>query len=121
MSPFGDPVYYGKIYGTFFDNLAIGQVARIDFVYRGKCVVPNGTILNIPGQAVNNIHVRCDGPAKVRYSINAENINENFGEVLAPTIAREVKTPDTIIKSVNLVGYAYGDQLFTAVSVAVLV
>lgn len=115
----GIPLYFGIVYGNYITNLAVGQKARIDFTAPGKCVVPAGSTINVPGEAVNNIHIRCDGPAFVQYSTNAPNINTMIGGTVNTLTGRELKWPDTIIKSINLLCMATGDSLFTNIAVDV--
>jgi hypothetical protein len=115
----GIPLFYGRVFGSYVINLAVGQRARIDFVNLGNCVAPAGSIINIPGEAANNVHLRCDGPAFVQYSVNAPNINEMIGGTVNNVTARELKWPDTIIKSVNLLCLPTGDSLFTNVAIDV--
>jgi hypothetical protein len=115
--PSGVPLYFGRVFGSYIRNLAAGERARVDFVYQANCVAPQGSILNIPGEATNNVHIRCDGPALVQYSVNDPNINEMYGGILAPAIARELKWPDTVVKSVNLLCLDLNGSISTAVAV----
>lgn len=116
----GVPSYYGRIFGSYIKNLAVDQKARIDLVHLGKCVYPTGSIINVPGEASSNIHVRNDGPCLIQYSINGADINDMIGGILAPTIARELKWPDTVVKSVNILCLSTADNLFASASVEIL-
>jgi hypothetical protein len=120
MPPHGDPLYFGQVYGSYIKNLPVGQYARIDFVYIGRCVAPMGSIINVPGMAANNVHIRNDGAALIQYSVNGANINEMIGGILAPTISRELKWPDTIVKSVNIFCLPLNDALFSSTSVEIM-
>ena len=115
----GIPLYYGTVYGSYLTNITVGARARINFVNLGDCVYPSGSIVNIPGEAVNNVHLRCDGPAYIQYSINAPSIKEMIGGTVTAQSPRELKWPDTIIKSVNVLALPTGDSLFTNVAIDV--
>lgn len=116
----GVPNYYGRVFGSYIKNLSVDQRARIDLIHYGKCVYTSGSIINIPGEASNNIHVRNDGPCNIQYSINGADINDMVGGILAPTIARELKWPDTIVKSVNILCLATSNNLFANASIEIL-
>ena len=63
----GFPLFYGKVYGCFIANLIIGAKARIDFVIPANCVFPDSnSIINVPMEAVNNVHIKNVGPANVQ-------------------------------------------------------
>jgi len=116
----GEPLYYGRVYGSYLTNLPVGQKARIDFLSQNNCVYPSGSIINVPGEATNNIHIRNDGPCIIQYSVNGGDIEDMIGGILATTISRELKWPDTIIKSVNVLCLPTGANLYASISVEVM-
>lgn len=94
----------GIVYGYYFENMVAGKIYRLDFVYSVKNIIPalDSNNFNIsPGVAVNNIYLRNDGDAPVRYSLNAENENVMQGGVITKGFERSWTTYDKIIKSVN--------------------
>lgn len=110
---------YNRVYGSYMADLVIGNMYRIDFVNLANCKIePNvGGIINIPGEAVNNLYLRNDGPCLIQYSINGSNINEMIGGVLAKTMIRELSWDKSNIKSVNITPITTGAS--TGASVAI--
>lgn len=117
--PTGIPLYYGRVHGSYVRNLPVGQYARIDFVHLGQCSAPSGSTINVPGEASNNVHIRNDGPCLVQYSINGSNIQDMVGGFIAVNMARELKWPDTIVKSVNLFCWETGASMFANVAIEI--
>lgn len=98
-------LYSGIIYGYYFENMVAGKIYRLDFVYSGHNILPdNDDTINAgsPGEAVDNIYIRCDGTDPIRYSLNAENEYKMVGGVITKdTPPREIYTEYKIIKSIN--------------------
>lgn len=109
----------GIVYGYYFENMVVGKIYRLDFVYSGKNIIPAlDSNFNIsPGVAVNNIYIRNDGDAPVRYSLNGENENVMQGGVIIKGIDRSWSTKDKIIKSINF--QIYGNSGTTKLAIEV--
>jgi hypothetical protein len=117
MPSYGVPLYYGRVFGSYITDLAVGEYARIDFVHLGKCKATPSSIINVPGEAGSNVHIRNDGPCIVQYSVNSSSINEMIGGFLGINSPRELKWPEAVVKSVNLLTIATGDSIFANVAV----
>jgi hypothetical protein len=114
---FGKPLYFGRVFGSYITDLPVGEYARIDFVHLGKCVATSSSIINVPGEAGSNIHIRNDGPCTVQYSVNSTTIQEMIGGFIAVNMSRELKWPEAVVKSVNLFCIATGNSMFANVAV----
>lgn len=112
---------YNQVYGSYLVNAVVGEIFRIDFVFRNNSVVTkdSNTILNVPGEAVDNLYIRNDGPASIQYSVNAPNKNELIGGVLVATMNREFKWDKANIKSVNIFIKNDGVNLMSSVAIDV--
>lgn len=100
----------GIIYGYYFQNMAVGKIYRLDFVHQGYNILPdNDPFDGVPGIAVNNIYIRCDGSSPVRYSLDAENQYKMIGGVIVQGIERKWETELNVIKSINFQIYGSGE------------
>jgi hypothetical protein len=113
----GDEVYFSRCYGCYLINCTVDEFYRIDFVNQGGSVVPIGSIVNVPGRAVNNIYVRNDGPALVQYSINGGELQDMIGGILVVNNPRDLKFKDTNCHSVNFYIRPTGGNLFATIDV----
>lgn len=113
----------GIIYGYYFENMTVGKIYRLDFIYSGKNIIPDldSNFNYSPGDAVNNIYIRCDGEnsAPIRYSINGENENKMIGGVIVPGIERKWETELKVIKSINFQIYGSDGELTTKLAIEV--
>lgn len=109
----------GIVYGYYFENMVAGKIYRLDFVYSGKNIIPPlDSNFNIsPGVAVDNIYLRNDGDAAVRYSLNGENENVMQGGVITKGFERSWTTYDKIIKSINF--QIYGNSGTTKLAIEI--
>lgn len=90
-------------YGSLLKDLQIDTTYRLDFVRRGECHATETSIFEVPGVAVNNIHIRNDSAnGWIRYSVNAENIRTGLGGFIKGGAEREVVHDISNIKSVNI-------------------
>lgn len=86
--------------------MVAGERYRIDFIHQSKCIVPNNSVVNIPGVAVNNIYIRNNSEnAFVQWYVNAPSVKEILGTFLAPGVDRNETFYLTNVKSVNLIAY----------------
>ena len=117
----GDEVYFSRIYGSYLMNMSVNGRYRIDFVNQSGCVVPDGSILNIPGRAVNNLYIRNDGPCAIQYSVNGASIEDMIGGVMTTGQNRDIKFKDTNLKSVNIFVITTTNSLFSTIDIEVTV
>lgn len=116
---FGVPLYYGRVYGSYITDLTVGERARIDFVHLGNCKAPPSSIINVPGEACSNVNIRNDGPCIVQYSVNSTTIDEMIGGFLNVNMPRDLKWPEAVVKSVNVMPIATGGSIFANISIDV--
>jgi hypothetical protein len=119
MPAYGIPLYFGRVWGSYIRNLPVGQYARIDFVHLGNCTAPSGSTINVPGEASNNVHIRNDGPCLIQYSVNGSTLTDMIGGFIAVNMMRELKWPDTVVKSVNLYCWETGASMFANIAVEI--
>ena len=107
----------GIILGNYILNMKPGIMYRLDFIYPSNNIVPDGSWVNMPGEAVNNIYIRNDGPDTIIFSINEPNNKNISGPVLTKTFTKEITFKEKMIKSINL--FIYGNGTSASVSVDV--
>lgn len=117
----GDEVYFSRCYGSYLENCTINKFYRIDFYNQGGSVAPSGSIINVPGRAVNNVYIRNDGPALVQYSINGADLQDMIGGVLVVNNPRDLKFKDTNCHSVNFFIMPTQSYLFATINVETIV
>ena len=112
---------YNRVYGSYMADLIINNVYRIDFVNLSASKIEKGVggFVNVPGEAVNNLYIRNDGPCLIQYSVNGANISEMIGGVLAKTMTREFHWDLENIKSVNIMPIPTGVDTGSSVAIDV--
>ncbi len=110
----------GVIYGYYFTNMVVGKIYRLDFVYQGYNILPDNDMFDgSPGEAVDNIYIRCDGETPIRYSLNGENASVMKGGVITQGIERKWETDDKIIKSINFQIYSTNSESTSKIAIEV--